>query len=129
MLAEAVTQAFMGQWYTAAFSFAGGIGSLIAVASYFASRRELEEFKRNNRSTVEEIKHRVEKLEQAQTDMIKEISAAFKENTALQEKRSTAMHNRINPLTENTAAIKGQLEAFTASFTNFTQLIKAQSHQ
>jgi hypothetical protein len=33
------------------------------------------------------------------------------------------LHDRINPLVENTAEIKGQMAAFQASFDNFTKII------
>lgn len=39
------------------------------------------------------------------------------------EERAVNLHNRINPVVENTAHIKGQMEAFTVSFNNFTALM------
>jgi len=39
------------------------------------------------------------------------------------EGRAKELHNRINPITENTAMIKGQMEAFTTSFQNFTKIL------
>ena len=39
------------------------------------------------------------------------------------EGRAKDLHDRINPITENTAMIKGQMEAFTSSFQNFTRIL------
>lgn len=43
----------------------------------------------------------------------------------LGEERGRRLHARIDPLVENTAFIKGQMEAFTESFRNFANMQKA----
>lgn len=39
------------------------------------------------------------------------------------EQRAVALHNRINTLVENTASIKGRMEAFTSSLEAFTKIV------
>jgi hypothetical protein len=45
------------------------------------------------------------------------------------EERAVNLHNRINPIVENTAEIKGRMEAFTTSFNNFTELLVEQTRK
>jgi hypothetical protein len=41
------------------------------------------------------------------------------------DRRSSVLHNRINPIVENLAALKASNEAFVKVFENFTSVIKA----
>jgi hypothetical protein len=102
IFAEA-SNAFTGQWIYAAAAF---FGLFIAVGSYFATRREVDDLKVEVRTLREELK-------------------ADREATILSgDRRSSVLHNRINPLVENTAAIKAGQEAQTEALKDFCGVMK-----
>ncbi len=55
----------------------------------------------------------------------REMEAELKRISTLGEERGRRLHARIDPLVENTAFIKGSMEAFTESFRNFANMHKA----
>jgi hypothetical protein len=116
MFAEAsnVSAAFMGQWVVAAFSFVGGMGGILAAASYFATRRE-----------VERIEQRVTRLEDVTGAIRAEIRQQKDELMLSADRRSSILHNRINPVVENLAALKASNEAFVTAFENHTRVMEA----
>ena len=89
------------------------IGELLAIASYFATRREMDD-----------LKARVVKVEETTQSIRKEIQDSIERQTGQQERRAVAMHMRINPLAENLSGIKGSMEAFTTGFNNFTRVMQ-----
>lgn len=109
MFAEA-SNAFTGQWVFAASAI---IGLFIAVGSYFATRRE-----------VEALAQRIEKSEGTLTAIRAEMKKDKEDLIYSGDRRSTILHHRINPLVENTAALKASQEAFVTSFDNFTGVMK-----
>jgi hypothetical protein len=95
------------------FAAAAVIGLLIAVGSYFATNREVDKLAVRvtaNEATSEAIRA---ELKQDKEDLIH-----------AGERRSYTIHSRINPLVENTAAIKASNEAFVRSFDNFTEVMR-----
>ena len=112
-----VEPAFWGQWIIVALAILGGLGGLAAVASYFATRRELVS-----------LEHRVGIVERDQRDDRKanEIHASERSKTIFAQinRVQDQMNSRLDPLVENTASLKGSHEAFTTSFTNFTRLME-----
>ena len=104
----------LATWFMTILSVVSGIGGLLAVASYFATRRE-----------VDDLKARLVKVEDTTTMIRQEIAAAIDRQTGQQERRSTSLHNRLNPVAENLSGIKGSMEAFSTSFNNFTRVMEA----
>ena len=104
------------------------IGELLAIGTYFATRRE-----------VEDLKVRVARLEDSGVNLLNAINAMGtdirreiqeqKDTLVLSaDRRSSVLHNRINPVTTNLSEMKGAMEAFTQSFDNFTETIKAMNN-
>lgn len=116
LLAEA-TNEFWGQWMIVALGIIGGLGGLAAIASYFATSRELTS-----------IEIRVTKIEDEQKEDRRnnEIHASDRSKTIFNKIEDTRdkIENRLNPLVENTAGLKAGQEAFTTSFTNFTAVMQ-----
>ena len=71
------------------------------------------------------LEARVEKIEGSQMKTADEVHAMHLTLIKSEEERATRLHERIDPLAQNTAAIKGSMEAFTTSFNNMTQLLMA----
>jgi hypothetical protein len=109
-----VSNGFVGQWVIVAFSFFGGIGGLLAAASYFATRRE-----------VEKLDERLTKQEETSEAIRSEMRSMKDDLTLSADKRSSVLHNRLNPVAENLASIKGSNEAFVVAFNNFTEVVKS----
>ncbi len=89
------------------------------------------------RRDVNRIDARILRLEGTHVELLKEIGnlgSSIRSDISMQsrnqslsaDKRSTALHNRINPVTTNLSEIKGMMEAFTQSFNNFTEIITHQ---
>lgn len=115
ILAEVLVPATgLAQWFMIILSAVSGVGGMLAVASYFATRRE-----------VDDIKVRLVRVE--------DVTAAIREEMRMQkddlmhsaDRRSSVLHNRINPIVENLAALKGSNEAFVGVFANFTEVMRA----
>ena len=109
--AEAAT--FQGQWFSVAFLALNAVGVLSGIAFLFATKRELDAQIKRIDTLESDIKKLPERLNEMESEM-----------TAQGERRSTVLHNRINPLVENTAGIKAGLEAHNENFRNFTTLIE-----
>jgi hypothetical protein len=99
----------IGLWIVIAFFFINGAASIVGIFQLFATRRE-----------VDKLDDRIGELEKNAPKDKEDLIAAG-------ERRSFVIHNRINPLVENTAAIKAGQEAFTKSFDNFTEVMRANS--
>jgi hypothetical protein len=97
------SNAFTGQWI---YAGAAIVGLFVAVGSYFATRREVDDLKQEVRDMREEIK--------------KDREASILSG----DRRSSVLHNRINPLVENTAAIKAGQEAQTEALKDFCGVMK-----
>ena len=69
------------------------------------------------------LEERVRALEAGQDKMLSELHQMHVSLLQTGEERATKMHNRINPLMENTSAIKGSMEAFMTTFRSFTDLL------
>ncbi len=113
LIADA-SNAAVGQWINIATGVLGGIGGLAAVASWFATRRELESIAERVKASEVDI---VAIRQDAKNDLTELLKAG--------EERAEKLHIRMNPIATNTAEMKGQMSAFTQSFDNFTQLITA----
>lgn len=109
--------AFWGQWMIVALGIVGGLGGLAAIASYFATRRELIA-----------LEHRVTRVEGEIKDDRKDnqVHASERSRTIFNEIKDTRdkLESRINPLVENTAALKASHEAFVTAFTNQTEVLR-----
>lgn len=104
----------VGMWVIVAFLVINGVGGLMGLLSFFATRRE-----------VDKLDHRVGKLEDT-TEAVRMEMRSMKDDLVLSgDKRSSILHNRINPVVENLAAIKAGQEAFVASFNNFTRVMQS----
>jgi len=56
-----------------------------------------------------------------------ELSTKIDRQMELSEESRARLHERINPIVENTAEIKGRMEAFTSSFGNFSEVMQTQT--
>lgn len=104
LLAEASNE-FAGQFW---YMIAAGVGiivGLIAVASYFATSRE------------------VDKMSKALDDLASQIIAL----NAANESRASDIHDRLNPLQVEVGELRGSTESFEKSFEKFTRVIEASS--
>ena len=67
---------------------------------------------------------RVGRLEDLTGVIRKEVQEQTRELTISADRRSSILHNRINPLIETMSGLKGSQEAFVQSFDNFTAVMK-----
>jgi hypothetical protein len=95
-------------------SAVSGVGGMLAVASYFATRRE-----------VDDIKTRLIKVEDATAAIREEMRRQKDEIMYSADRRSSVLHNRINPIVENLAALKGSNESFVKVFESFTEVMRS----
>jgi len=114
MLAQQVSPEFLGNWVGAGLLIIGGIVGLFSIITFFATKEQ-----------VREIKERQAILEQDVKDNTKETNRVKDELIANGEKRSTSLHRRLDPLIENTAALKAGGEAWTEAFRGFVETQKA----
>lgn len=118
MLLADMSPAQLGNWVIIAFAVFSGLGSLGGLVAFFATRRE-----------VQEIDRRTGENEKAIVDIRAEMNTSTLELIASGERRSESLHRRIDPLVENTAALKAGQEAFCKSFDNFSTIIAAQQRK
>jgi len=109
--AEATSQE-VGIWIIIAICVVNGLGALGGVVAFFATRRE-----------VQEIDRRLINAETGIVNIREEIADTKIELMANGERRSESLHRRIDPLVENTAALKAGSQAFTESFQNFVTVL------
>lgn len=116
MFAEvgAATNAAFGQWMIIVFAVINGAVGIVGIFSLFATRREMDK-----------IDSRVSKLEETSDTIRNEMRKMKDELTYSADRRSSVLHNRINPVIENLAGVKAAQEAFVGSFDNFTAVMKA----
>lgn len=137
MFADA-TNAFWGQWMIVGLGIIGGLGGLAAIASYFATRRDFEALDKRVTEMADAMEKRITKVDETYEKRItkveedvsritNKITSTHIELIANGEKRSTSIHRRLDPLIENTAAMKGGQEAFTTAFENFTRMMESKS--
>lgn len=121
LLAEA-TNEFYGQWLIVGLGVIAGLGGIASIAGYFATRREMVALEKRV-STIE--------IDQKDDRRNSEIHASERSKTIFSEIKDTRekLENRINPLVENTAALKASHEAFTNSFINFTNVMQEMIRQ
>jgi hypothetical protein len=112
MFAEASNE-FTGAGLYMLIAVLGFISSAAGVASYFATRREMEA-----------LEKRVSSTEVTAAEIRAEIKKDKEDLIAAGERRSFILHNRINPIIENTAGLKCSQEAFVKSFDNFTEVMR-----
>ena len=112
LLANSSSDLQLGSWVGIAFLVINGLAALGGLIAFFATRRE-----------VQELDRRVIVTEQAVVDIRDQMSQDKVDLIASGEDRSTRLHRRIDPLIENTAALKASQEAFTESFKNFTAIL------
>jgi hypothetical protein len=104
----------LATWFMIILSAVSGVGGMLAVASYFATRRE-----------VDDIKVRLVKVEDVTTVIRDEMRKQKDELVYSADRRASVLHNRINPIVENLAALKGSNEAFVGVFSNFTEVMRS----
>jgi len=102
LLAEA-TNEFAGQWVFIAIAVVVGIATILGVAAYFATSREL--------TTV--------------VDAMDTLTKTIAESNRLNEQRAKDLHDRLNPIAERVSNNEGKIEAFELSFEKFTRVIEA----
>jgi hypothetical protein len=107
MLFADVSNSQIGVWVVCGFFFVNGAATVIGILQSFATRRE-----------VDKLDDRIGTLETNAPKDKEDVIAAG-------ERRSFVIHNRINPLVENTAAIKAGQEAFVKAFDNFTETVRS----
>jgi len=98
MIAEA-TNEFAGQWVFIAIAVVVGIATILGVAAYFATSREL--------TTV--------------VDTMDALTKTIAESNRINEERAADIHGRLNPIAELVAENKGKIAAFEMSFEKFTR--------
>lgn len=94
--------------------------SLDKLARDFAEDKKQNEIHMSERSKTIFLK-----IDTVQSEISERIDRSMSEAN---ESRSR-LHDRINPVVENTAEIKGRMDAFTQSFDNFTKIITAIAQQ
>ena len=114
MLLQAAPIPTMASWFMVIVSAVSGIGGMLAVASYFATRRE-----------VDDIKVRLIKVEDVTAAIRKEMQEQKDAIVYSADRRSSVLHNRINPIVENLAALKASNEAFVITFRAFTDVLRS----
>ena len=102
LLAEA-TNEFAGQWVFIAIAVVVGIATILGVAAYFATSREL--------TTV--------------VDTMDALTKTIAESNRINEERAADIHGRLNPIAELVAENKGKIAAFEMSFEKFTRVIES----
>lgn len=112
ILAEASNE-FTGQ-----FIYAGAaiIGLLVGIGSYFATRREVESIEKRVSGVEGKIEEHYQKNQEHASARSATIFAAI-------EKQRDQLSARIDPLIENTAALKAGQEAQTHALTRFTDVM------
>jgi len=113
ILAQAAPIPTLATWFMIILSAVSGVGGMLAVASYFATRRE-----------VDDIKERLVKVEDTTTAIREEMRKQKDEIMYSADRRSSVLHNRINPIVENLAALKASSEAFVITFKGFTEMLR-----
>jgi hypothetical protein len=103
----------LATWFMVILSVVSGVGGMLAVASYFATRRE-----------VDDIKSRLAKVEDVTSAIQERMGKQKDEIMYSAERRSAVLHNRINPVVENLAALKASSEAFVTVFEGFTEMMQ-----
>jgi hypothetical protein len=81
------------------------------------------------RQELRELKQEITQHLSRQDDFLTRVEAQIAVNNRDAEKRAEELHKRINPVLENTGIVRGQMEAFTQSFDNFTKIITAISSE
>lgn len=128
LLAEA-SDAFIGQWALVAGGGVSLLGGLIALGSYFATKRELEALV-TRMEKLEEFIEAVRNKAAIDIDLIQQQS-----KTDMQlflragEDRAEKLHIRMNPIAIAVAEMRGQMQAFTQSFDNFTKILVSQNEK
>ncbi len=79
--------------------------------------------------SVKALEDRLAKLETAHDDIREAMRTDTSEILTKGEERAAKLHERMNPVIENLAFIKGQNEAFTTSFNNLAAVLVAQGKQ
>ena len=120
MFAEA-SNAFAGQWFYVAVVAINAVGVLVGIIFVFATKRDVEQLEKRADKQDDDIKAVDDKVDALPTKLADMESRL----TAQGERRSSIQHNRINPLVENTSALKAGMEAHNENFRNFTEFIKA----
>lgn len=118
ILAQTANNAAIGSWIVIAFAVVNGVVGIIAIFSLFATKRELDK-----------QGERIDKLEEGQSDIGTKIETAIRNLDRSDEARTSAIHNRLNPLDTRAAKLEGAMEAFTMSFEKFTRIIESTSHK
>jgi hypothetical protein len=77
------------------------------------------------RAELHQLRLEIQNHLQRQDDLLERVEAQIASNNRDAEKRAEELHKRINPVLENTGIVRGQIEAFTQSFDNFTKMIVA----
>jgi hypothetical protein len=113
MFADMAVVNSVATWFMIILSAVSGVGGMLAVASYFATRRE-----------VDDIKVRLVKVEDTTTAIRDEMRKQKDDLMYSADRRASVLHNRINPIVENLAALKASNEAFVKVFDNFTVVMK-----
>lgn len=107
-----------------AFGVAQGIVALMTVASFFATRREVDRLDTRVTKLEDNNTKLLEGINDLGTDIRREIGAVKDSLVKSGDARSSVLHNRINPVSVNLSEMKGLMEGFTHSFNNFTEVMK-----
>ena len=102
----------LGTWVVIMFAAASGVSSIIAIFSMFATRRE-----------VDRIDTRVTKLEDVDTIIRAEMNKMKDELFYSAERRSAVLHNRLNPVVENLAQLKGAQDSAQTQMDAFLSIL------
>lgn len=79
-------------------------------------------------STIADIKGHIAEIKEDNSKIWARITANRDEAEASNEKRAHDLHVRLNPVAEDIREVRGQMQAFTLAFENFTKLIVALAH-
>lgn len=109
--------AFWGQWIIVALGIIGGLGGLATIAGYFATRRELASLERRVSVMETDVKEDRRNNEVHASERSKTLFTAI-------DKVRDQLNSRLDPVIENTAALKASHESFTTSFNGFTRIME-----
>lgn len=77
------------------------------------------------RQELRELRTEINQHLTRQDVLLTKVEAQIATNNRDAEKRAEELHKRINPVLENTGIVRGQMDAFTQSFENFTKMMVA----
>ncbi len=112
----------MGLWLLCLGAFVAIMNGLVKLAARVRGKTQKPP-NQQLEMQLQALESRVEKIEGAQSKVGDELHAMHVGLLETNRESASRLHDRINPLIENTASIKGSMEAFTTTFRSMTDLL------